>query len=148
MKSKIILLVEDNPKDELLTKRALSRGLHLEDIVVAHDGQEAIDLLFGANHLESLMPAVVLLDLRLPKLDGHEVLRRIRHDKRTRLLPVVILTSSDEQSDILRGYDEGANSYVRKPVETEAFSEAVKNLGLFWLLTNVPPGNMKSRYEQ
>jgi two-component system response regulator len=135
-----ILLVEDNPDDEDLTVRALRKNNVLNEIVVARDGVEALDYLFGTGIHEgrdlSVQPQVVLLDLKLPRVDGHEVLRRIRADERTRFLAVVILTSSREEEDIVRSYSHGANSYVRKPVNFEEFIDAVKALGLFWLLVN------------
>jgi two-component system response regulator len=138
-----ILLVEDDPDDEALTLRALRSGGVQHTLVVARDGVEALDYLFGtgryaARDLE-VMPLVVLLDLKLPRLDGLEVLRRIRAEDRTRLLPVVILTSSDEERDRFEGYRHGANSYVRKPVDYDQFAEAVRQLGLYWLLLNEPP---------
>jgi two-component system response regulator len=143
MKEKIILLVEDNPDDELLTLRALKKSNILNEVVVARDGAEALDYLFGtgvhAGREASRMPQVVLLDLRLPKVDGLEVLQRLRADERTRLLPVVVLTSSDEEQDIVKSYSLGANSYVRKPVDFAQFSEAVRQLGLYWLLLNQSP---------
>jgi two-component system response regulator len=143
MRDKIILLVEDNPDDEALTLRALRKGNIRNEVVVARDGAEALDYLFGtgahAGRDLSLLPQVVLLDLKLPKVDGLEVLRRLRADDRTRLLPVVILTSSKEEQDVANGYKLGANSYVRKPVEFAQFSEAVRQLGLYWLLLNEPP---------
>jgi CheY-like chemotaxis protein len=138
-----ILLVEDDPDDETLTLRALRKSGVRHALVVARDGVEALDYLFGtgrhAGRDLGLMPLVVLLDLKLPRLDGLEVLRRIRADERTRLLPVVILTSSDEERDRLEGYRHGANSYVRKPVDYDRFAEAVRQLGLYWLLLNQPP---------
>ena len=137
-----ILLVEDNPDDEMLILRTLKQNNVENNVAVARDGAEALDYLFGTGaRAESgrLKPAVVLLDLKLPKIDGLEVLKRVRADERTRLLPVVILTSSDEEKDMIRSYDLGANSYVRKPVEFGAFSEAVNQLGLYWLLLNEPP---------
>ena len=142
---KVILLIEDNPDDEALTTRALRRSNIVNDIIVAHNGAEGLDYLFargaytGRNTNE--LPALVLLDLKLPKIDGLEVLRRIRSDDRTRLLPVVMLTSSSEEKDIIESYHLGANSYVRKPVEFEQFAESVRQLGLYWLLINeqVPP---------
>ena len=145
MKDKIILLVEDNPDDELLTLRALKRSNILNDVVVTRDGAEALDYLFGQGAYEgrdmSIAPQVVLLDLRLPRMDGLEVLRRLRADERTRFLPVVILTSSDEEKDIVESYRLGANSYVRKPVDFTKFLEAVRQLGLYWLVLNQgPPG--------
>ncbi len=142
MKSGPILLVEDNPDDELLTIRALKNANVTNEIVVARDGAEALDYIFGTGACAErgpLTPAIILLDIKLPKLDGLEVLERIRGDERTRLLPVVMLTSSDEERDVVRSYELGVNSYVRKPVEFGAFSEAVKRLGLYWLLLNEPP---------
>lgn len=137
---KIILIVEDNLDDEALILRALRRNRITNQIVVAHDGVEALDYLFGtgthAGRDLRLMPQVVLLDLKLPKVDGLQVLRQIRADQRTKLLPVVILTSSDEERDMVSGYALGANSYVRKPVEFSEFVEAVRQLGLYWLLLN------------
>jgi two-component system response regulator len=137
---KIILLVEDNPKDEALTLRALRKSNLLNTVVVARDGVEALDYLFAraahANRSTSELPQLILLDLKLPKLDGLEVLRAVRLDERTKLLPVVILTSSVEEQDLVRSYDLGANSYVRKPVDFVQFSEAVRQLGLYWLVLN------------
>jgi two-component system response regulator len=130
-----ILLVEDNPDDEMLTLRALERNHIANEIVVARDGAEALDYLFGAG----VLPQVVLLDLKLPKVDGLEVLKRIRADERTCLLPVVILTSSDEDQDIAESYHLGANSYVRKPVNFGQFVETIGQLGLYWLVLNQPP---------
>ncbi|MBD1909793.1 MULTISPECIES: response regulator [unclassified Leptolyngbya] len=129
-----IVLVEDNPDDERLTIRALRRGKLANEILVAHNGEEALELV---GRLDSL-PCVILLDLKLPKLDGLEVLRELRANERTRLLPVVILTSSSEDRDIVESYSLGANSYVRKPVEMEHFTEAVRQLGLYWALLNEP----------
>lgn len=129
-----ILLVEDNPDDEQLTLRALRRGNLANAIRVARNGEEALAMVFNTEPL----PCVVLLDLKLPKIDGLEVLRRIRADERTRLLPVVILTSSSEDRDIIESYNLGANSYVRKPVEFDQFTEAVRQLGLYWALINQP----------
>jgi two-component system, response regulator len=138
-----ILLVEDNPDDEELTIRALQQNRIKNAVVVARDGAEALDYLFGtgkyADRNANVLPQVVLLDLKLPKVDGLEVLRRLRADPRTKLLPVVILTSSSEEQDKLKGYSLGANSYVRKPVDFLRFTEAVKQLGLFWLLLNERP---------
>jgi len=138
-----ILLVEDNPDDEELTLRALNRNLIANDVVVAHDGEEALDFIFGrgawAGRDPSDLPALILLDLNLPVLDGLGVLRQIRADERTRRAPVVILTSSSEQRDLVRSYDLGANSYVRKPVEFEEFVEAVRQLGVYWLVLNELP---------
>lgn len=139
----IILLVEDNRDDELLTTRALRSSGVANEVVVVRDGAEAIDWLFGqgrhAGRDTSQIPQVVLLDLKLPKLSGLEVLERIRAEARTRRLPVVLLTSSDEDRDISTGYALGANSYVRKPVEFDKFVEAVRRLGLYWLVVNQPP---------
>ena len=143
--NKTILLVEDNPDDEALTLRALKRNNILNEVVVARDGAEALDYLFGEGRYEGLdavrLPEVVLLDLKLPKVDGLEVLRRIRGNEGTRRIPVVILTSSNEERDIITGYDLGANSYIRKPVDFNQFMEAVRQLGLYWLVLNVtaPP---------
>ena len=147
MRDKIILLVEDNPDDELLTLRALKKNGVLNKVVVARDGVEALDYLFGtgsyAGRDTGVMPQLILLDLKLPKIDGLEVLRRLRADERTRLLPVVILTSSKEQQDMIDGYGLGANSYVRKPVNFEQFVTAVEQLKLYWLVLNeAPPGGI------
>jgi two-component system response regulator len=143
MGDKVILLVEDNPDDELLTLRALKKSNILNDVVVARDGAEALDYLFGegthADRDAKMLPQVVLLDLKLPKIDGLEVLRRLRADDRTALLPVVILTSSDEERDIVASYRLGANSFIRKPVDFSQFSEAVQQLGLYWLILNQGP---------
>lgn len=143
MSKKIILLVEDNPDDEDLTRRALEKNRITNEIVVARDGAEALDYLFGEGKYASrdsyVLPEIVLLDLKLPKVDGLEVLRRLRDDQRTRLLPVVILTSSIEEQDRLKGYLLGANSYVRKPVDFDQFIEAVRQLGLYWLILNEQP---------
>ena len=138
MESKVILLVEDNADDEALTLRALEKNNIRNKVVVAHDGAEALELL----HERGLLPALILLDLKLPKIDGLEALERIRSDVRTRFLPVTILTSSKEEQDIIRGYRFGANSYVRKPVDFVQFTDAVRQLGLYWLLLNepAPPG--------
>jgi CheY-like chemotaxis protein len=143
MPNKAILLVEDNPDDEALTLRALQKNNIKNDVVVAHDGVEALDYLFAsgtyAGRDANRIPQVVLLDLKLPKVDGLEVLRRLRADERTRLLPVVILTSSNEEQDLINGYGLGANSYVRKPVDFNQFIEAVRQLGLYWLILNERP---------
>src|ERR1700749_4114310 len=138
---RVILLVEDDPDHELLTIRALRKSNIVNDIQVARDGEEAIELLFsnGPKALPS-PPQVILLDLKLPKVDGLEVLRRIRESDRTRMLPVVILTSSDEESDIVRSYKLGVNSYIRKPVNFTEFAEATRQLGMYWLgLKECPP---------
>ncbi len=139
----VILLVEDNPDDELLTRRALKKNNIGNEVVVARVGVEALDYLFGTGAHEgrdlSELPQVMLLDLKLPKIDGLDVLRRVRADERTRLLPVVILTSSREQQDLVNGYGCGANSYIRKPVDFAQFIEAVRQLGLYWLVLNETP---------
>jgi CheY-like chemotaxis protein len=134
--AKLILLVEDDPDHELLTIRALKKSNIANDIRVAHDGEEALGLLFGAN---AIRPQVVLLDLKLPKADGLEVLRRIRQTDSTRLLPVVVLTSSDEERDVVRSYQLGVNSYIRKPVNFTDFAEATRQLGMYWLVLNECP---------
>ena len=133
-----IMLVEDNPDDVALTMRALKSHNITNDVIVARDGVQALDYLFGTPSGAPLaeLPAVVLLDLKLPKVNGMEVLQRIRSDERTRLLPVVILTSSDEERDVIEGYSLGANSYVRKPVDFVEFTKAAQQLGLYWLLMN------------
>ena len=139
---KVVLLVEDNADDELLTIRAFKKNNLRNDIVVARDGVEALDYLFREGSHAGRppgMPEMVLLDLKLPRIDGLEVLRRIRADPRTSLLPVVVLTSSKQEEDLMKSYQLGANSYVRKPVEFEPFLEAVKNLGLYWLVVNERP---------
>ncbi|MBP9113024.1 MAG: response regulator [Polyangiaceae bacterium] len=142
---KVILLVEDNPTDEKLTLRAFSKSGVSNEIVVTRDGVEAIDYLFAtgphAGRDTSTLPALVLLDLKLPLIDGLEVLRRIRSDERTRLLPVVVLTASKEEEDLVKSYALGANAYVRKPVDFVEFVHAAKTLGLFWLLLNETPKN-------
>ncbi|MEI7638254.1 MAG: response regulator [Syntrophus sp. (in: bacteria)] len=143
MITKTILLVEDNPSDIGLTKRALTQANIANELVVAEDGQEALDYIFGTGHYSGrdVLPllALILLDLNLPKVDGLEVLKRIRANARTKRLPVVILTSSVEESDLIRGYDLGINSYIRKPVDFSQFAEAIKILGLYWLVLNEPP---------
>jgi two-component system, response regulator len=145
MSEKSILVVEDNPDDEELTLRALRKGNLANDIVVVRDGREALDYIFGTGQYEgrdlSRMPTVVLLDLKLPKLNGLQVLETLRADPRTRLMPVVVLTSSSEDEDMLRSYELGANSYVRKPVEFGAFIDAVSQLGLYWMIFNQPAPN-------
>ncbi len=140
---KIILLVEDNPDDEELALLAFERSRIANRMVVVRDGQEALDYFFGPSSAEGSgprpLPQVVLLDLKLPKVDGLEVLRRLRADLRTRRLPVVILTSSKEEEDVMRSYDLGANSYVRKAVNFARFTEAVRELQMYWLVLNEPP---------
>lgn len=140
MNEKIILLVEDNAQDETLTLRALKKNNIRNEVIVARDGAEALDYLFatGAHAARdpAATPQVVLLDLKLPKVDGLDVLKAIRNDPRTKLLPVIILTSSREDSDLIEGYSLGANSYVRKPVDFTQFTEAVRQLGLYWLVIN------------
>lgn len=137
--NKVVLLVEDNPSDEKLMLRAFGKWNLVNEIAVARDGVEALDYLQGADCEERPLPALVLLDLKLPRIDGLEVLRRIRAHERTRLLPVVILTSSVEDEDLIRSYSLGANAYVRKPVNFADFVEAARTLGLFWLMLNEPP---------
>jgi CheY-like chemotaxis protein len=145
MANKSILLVEDNPDDVDLTLHALKKNNIKNEIVVAYDGAEALDYLFGTGKYLgrdlSIMPTIILLDIKLPKVDGLEVLRKIRANELTKFLPVVILTSSKEEQDILKGYSLGVNSYVRKPVDFNQFAEAVSHLGLYWLLLNevLPP---------
>ena len=143
MEDKMILLVEDNPDDEALTLRALKKSHIGNEVFVVRDGAEALDFLFCtgayADRGPHDMPQMILLDLKLPKVDGLEVLRRIRADERTCLLAVVILTSSNEEQDLLEGYKNGANSYIRKPVDFNQFAEAIRQLGLYWLVLNEPP---------
>jgi len=143
MKNKVILLVEDNPSDVKLTKRALEQNQIVNKVIVAEDGREALDYLSGAGQYASRdvrdFPAVVLLDLKLPRIDGLEVLKEIRSNELTRLIPVVILTSSDQEEDLIASYKLGANSYIRKPVDFNQFAEAVRNLGMYWLLLNEAP---------
>lgn len=147
MEEKIILLVEDNADDEALTLRALKKNNITNDVVVTRDGVEALDYLFGTGRYSgrnlNVMPQVVLLDLKLPKVDGFEVLRQLRANERTKLLPVVILTTSNEESDRINGYGLGANSFVRKPIEFDRFIEAVRQLGLYWLILNEPVPNRR-----
>lgn len=139
----MILLVEDNPDHEALTLRALRKAGLANPVVVAHDGAEALDFLFGGGAYAGRdlreMPNTVLLDLKLPKVDGLEVLQRMRSDPRTRVIPVVVLTSSDEERDLVTSYQLGANSYIRKPVDFIEFLEATRQLGLYWLVLNEPP---------
>ncbi len=149
MAAKTILLVEDNPDDVALTVRAFQKNNFANPIVVAGDGVEALDYLFGtgshAGRDVTDMPALILLDLKLPRIDGLEVLRRLRAEEGTKLLPVVILTSSKEEQDLVKGYALGANSYVRKPVDFEQFLEATRQLGLYWLVLNeAPPAKRRS----
>jgi CheY-like chemotaxis protein len=143
LQSKVSLLVEDNSDDVELTLLAFKKYNIMNDVVIASDGAEALDYIFGkdeyAGHDMSNLPEVVLLDLKLPKVDGLEVLQRLRADERTKHLPVVILTSSNEERDMINGYKSGANSYVQKPVEFTQFSEAVGRLGIYWLLLNKSP---------
>ena len=151
MDEKVILLVEDNPDDEALTLRGFRKNNIGNEVVVARDGVEALDYLFGtgahAGRDMTIMPAVTLLDLKLPKIDGLEVLNRVRADNRTKLLPVVILTSSKEEQDLINGYRLGANSYIRKPVDFGQFLEAVRQLGLYWLVLNESPPDSSSENE-
>ena len=140
MDNKVILLVEDNARDEALTRRALKKNNIVNEVVAARDGVEALDYLFGtgkyAGRDMSIMPQLVLLDLKLPKVNGLQVLQKIREEERTRRLPVVVFTSSSEEEDMMKSYDLGANSYVRKPVDFEQFLEATRQLGLYWLVLN------------
>lgn len=140
---KTILLVEDNPNDEMLTIRALKKNNILNEVIVARDGAQALDYLFaeGVHEGRDLnnQPQVILLDLKLPKVDGHEVLKRIKSDERTKLLPVVVLTTSSEDQDVISSYQLGANSYIRKPVDFDQFIKAVGQLGLYWLVLNEAP---------
>jgi CheY-like chemotaxis protein len=133
---RLILLVEDDPDHELLTIRALQKSNIANEVRVARDGEEALDLLFGPN---AIRPQVILLDLKLPKIEGLEVLRRIRESDQTRMLPVVVLTSSDEERDLVRSYQIGVNSYIRKPVNFNDFAEATRQLGMYWLVLNECP---------
>ena len=143
MKTQSILLVEDNPQDEMLILRSLKKINLANSVDVVRDGQQALDFLFGENEFasraEAELPAVVLLDIGLPRLSGLEVLARLRADNRTKLLPIVILTSSDEEEDRLKSYEEGANSFVRKPLDFTDFAETVARLGIYWIATNQPP---------
>jgi CheY-like chemotaxis protein len=143
MKDKAILLVEDSPDDEELTIRTLKKNNILNEVVVAHDGAEALDFLFGKRKYKkrdtSQMPVIIMLDIKLPKIGGLEVLKCIRENEKTKLLPVVILTSSDEERDLVESYELGANSYVRKPVAFDQFQKAVQQLAVYWLLLNKVP---------
>jgi two-component system, response regulator len=144
MNEKVILLVEDNPDDEELTLRALKKNNIGNQVIVAHDGVEALELLLGTGNQRSvdvpgIRPQLILLDLKLPKIDGLEVLRRLRADEHTKFLPVVVLTSSKEEQDLIQSYSLGANSYIRKPVDFVQFTEAVRQLGLYWLVLNEMP---------
>jgi two-component system response regulator len=149
MNVKMILLVEDNPDDEELTIRILKKYNIMNDIVVVRDGSEAIEYLYGKGKYLgrdlNIMPVIILLDIKLPKISGLEVLKRIRSDEKTKLLPVVILTSSDEERDLIESYKLGANSYVRKSVNFSQFQKAVQQLALYWLLLNNVPPTTKSR---
>lgn len=140
---KFILLVEDNPNDEALTLRAFKKNNILNEIIVVRDGQEALDFLFCkgdySSRDKSLNPQVILLDINLPKIDGLEVLSKIRANELTALIPVVIMTTSDEQNDLITSYELGANSYIRKPVELDKFMAAIKQLGMYWLVLNQQP---------
>jgi CheY-like chemotaxis protein len=145
LESKKILLVEDNPRDVELTKRALQKSNVTNGLMVVEDGVEALKYFFGEDGKSGCsiddLPVVVLLDLKLPKVDGLEVLRRLRADDKTKLIPVVVLTSSNEEKDIVASYDLGANSFVRKPVKFSDFAEAIRQLGLYWLILNQPAPN-------
>jgi CheY-like chemotaxis protein len=148
--NKVILLVEDNDDDVQLTKRALQRNNIANELIVMGDGVTALEYLQAASRPPQgppTLPAVVLLDLKLPKLDGLELLQRVRADSRLRRQPVVILTSSTEEQDIAKSYDNGANSYIRKPVDFEQFSAAIRQLGLYWLVLNEPPPPTETRHE-
>jgi len=143
MNNKKILLVEDNPDDIELTLRAFRKNNILNEIIIKRDGAEALDFFFGKNGVAvnncNDLPILTMLDLKLPKVDGLDVLKKIRSDKRTKLIPVVILTSSNERSDLLSGYELGCNSYIRKPVDFNQFTDTVKQLGFYWLLINEMP---------
>lgn len=145
--NKVILLVEDNPDDQALLLRAMKKNHLANDLVVANDGVEALDYLFGRGAYEgrdvNLQPELVLLDLKLPKVSGHEVLQAMRDDPRTKYVPVVVLTSSIEEADMIRSYDLGANSFVQKPIDFEEFVEAAAKLGLYWLVLNKPVNNLR-----
>lgn len=143
MTNKYILLVEDNPDDVMLTLRALEQGHVINEVIVAEDGAKAIDFLFGKGEFEGRdaanRPGLILLDLKLPKVGGFEVLDAIKQDPLFKRVPVVILTSSRQEEDVVRGYDLGANSYIRKPVNFDTFVDTVKQIGMYWLLTNEAP---------
>jgi two-component system, response regulator len=143
MNDKQIMLIEDNPDDRDLTIRALKKNNVLNPVTVVGNGAQALTMLLGDDHREQDNPALILLDLKLPKVDGLEVLRAIRADARTRLVPVLVLTSSTEEEDLRAAYDLGANGYVRKPVRCSEFAEAVHTVGLFWLLLNQPPPDLR-----
>lgn len=146
---KTILLIEDNPNDEMLTIRALKKNNILNEVVVARDGVQALDYLFAEGEHQGRninnQPEVILLDLKLPKIDGLEVLKRIKADERTKLLPVVVLTTSNEDQDLISSYELGANSYIRKPVDFDQFIHAVGQLGLYWLVLNEAPPSLSER---
>ena len=148
MKNKIILLVEDNPDDQVLTIQALKKSNIINEVIVANDGVEALDYIFGRGKFAgrdiTKFPSVILLDINLPKVNGLEVLKEIRQNEKTRLIPVVILTTSKEEQDLITSYKLGANSYVQKPVDFNQFAEAIKHLGLYWLLLNTLPQNLES----
>jgi len=147
MSPKIILLVEDNPSDIGLTQRALEKSRIANELIVAEDGQEALDYLFGAGAFAGRdvaeLPALILLDIKLPRVNGLEVLRRIRADERTHRLPVVILTTSKEEQDVAASYDLGVNSYIRKPVDFTQFAQAIQQVGLYWLVLNEEPPKVR-----
>jgi two-component system response regulator len=143
VRKKVILLVEDNADDEALARRALEKNRIANDLVVVRDGAEALDFLFAegayAERDSNVHPQLILLDLKIPKIDGLEVLRRIRADERTKLIPVVVLTTSDEERDRVQSYTYHANSFVRKPVDFAQFTEAIRQIGMYWLVLNEPP---------
>lgn len=147
MKKKVILLIEDNPDDEMLTLRAMKKNNILNEVIVLRDGEEALDYIFAKGKFEGRdaaeVPQVILLDLNLPKVSGLEILKKIRGDERTRLFPVVVLTSSNSEKDMVESYKLGANSYIRKPVDFDQFVDSVKQLGLYWLVLNEIPADAK-----